>query len=93
MPLRYLWVFAAYIALKKAGDKFPAEYRFVKGRTLGMVLGGWCFALTAYSCFTGIYSTDTFQLTLNILTPIVLLGLGLIMPTLARREKNKTTQA
>lgn len=48
MPLRYLWVFAAYIALKKAGDKFPAEYRLVKGRTLGMVLGGWCFALTAY---------------------------------------------
>lgn len=93
MPLRYLWVFAAYIALKKAGDKFPAEYRFVKGRTLGMVLGGWCFALTAYSCFTGIYSTDAFQLTLNILTPIILLGLGFIMPSLARRQKNKMTQA
>ena len=28
MPLRYLWVFIAYIALRKAIDKFPAEYRF-----------------------------------------------------------------
>ena len=26
MPLRYLWVFVAYIALKKAGEKFNAEY-------------------------------------------------------------------
>ena len=30
MPLRYLWVFVAYIALKKAGERFPAQYRFVK---------------------------------------------------------------
>lgn len=30
MPLRYLWVFAAYIALRKARDKFHPEYRFTK---------------------------------------------------------------
>lgn len=89
MPLRYLWVFAAYIALKKAGDKFPAEYQFVKSKTLGIILGGWCFTLTAYSCFTGIYSTDKFQLALNIITPLVLLGLGFIMPVLAKRDKAK----
>lgn len=89
MPLRYLWVFAAYIALKKAGEKFHAEYRFVKSKVLGVVLGGWCFALTAYSCLTGIYSEDRFQLMLNILTPLVLLGLGLIMPALARRSKER----
>ena len=32
MPLRYLWVFAAYIALKKGGERFTAVYRFVKSR-------------------------------------------------------------
>lgn len=32
MPLRYLWVFVAYIALKRAGDAFCGEYRFVKGK-------------------------------------------------------------
>ena len=85
MPLRYLWVFAAYIALKKAGDKFHAEYRFVKNKTVGIVFGVWCFAFTAIACILGIYSEDTFQLVLNIVTPFVLIGLGFIMPVIAKR--------
>lgn len=89
MPLRYLWVFVAYIALKKAGEKFPSEYRFVKGRTLGMILGAWCFLFTAFACVMGIYSEDTFQFVLNIITPFVLIGLGLIMPAIARKTNKK----
>lgn len=87
MPLRYLWVFVAYIALKKAGDKIPAEYRFIKNRTFGMVIGGWCFAFTAFACIMGMYSEDTFQFIMNIVTPFILVGLGLIMPKLAQRNK------
>lgn len=87
MPLRYLWVFVAYIALKKAGDKYPASYRFVRNQNLGIFFGVWCFAFTAFACCTGIYSPDPFQLTLNILTPFVLVGLGLILPYLAQKEK------
>ncbi len=90
MPLRYLWVFVAYIALKKAGEKFPAEYHFVKSRTLGVILGGWCFFVTAASCILGIYSEDPFRLVMNIVTPLVLLGLGLIMPYLAKRERERS---
>ncbi|KAI4448270.1 Inner membrane transporter YcaM [Eubacterium plexicaudatum ASF492] len=30
MPLRYLWVFVGYLALRKAYDTIPAEYRFTK---------------------------------------------------------------
>lgn len=89
MPLRYLWVFAAYIALKKAGKVFQAEYRFVKGRTVDIVFGIWCFGFTAFACVTGIYSEDPFQLALNIVTPFVLVGLGFIMPWLAAREREK----
>ncbi|MEE1314066.1 MAG: amino acid permease [Lachnospiraceae bacterium] len=87
MPLRYLWVFVAYIALKKCGEKFPAAYRFTKNRILGMILGGWCFFFTAFACLGGIYSEDTFQLALNIITPFALLGLGFIMPAIAKRSK------
>lgn len=91
MPLRYLWVFAAYVALKKSMDKFgKGGYTFLKNKTLGMVVGTWCFIVTAAACIMGIYSEDTFQLVMNIVTPIVLVALGLIMPYLARREKNKT---
>ena len=89
MPLRYLWVFVAYIALKKAGDKFPAQYRFVKNKTVGMIFGGWCFLFTAFACIMGIYSEDRFQLILNIVTPFVLIGLGFIMPMIARRTNKK----
>ena len=86
MPLRYLWVFVAYIALKKAGDAFHAQYRFLKGRTAGTLVGIWCFGFTAFACITGIYSDDLFQLVLNIVTPFVLVGLGFILPWLAARE-------
>jgi len=87
MPLRYLWVFAAYIALKKAVEKFPGEYRFVKSKKVGICFGVWCFALTAAACIGGIYSEDTFQLILNILTPLLLILLGVIMPQIAKRTR------
>ena len=86
MPLRYLWVFVAYIVLKKAGDAYHAQYRFLKGRTAGVLVGVWCFGFTAFACITGIYSDDLFQLVLNIVTPFVLVGLGFILPWLAARE-------
>ncbi|MDI8044408.1 amino acid permease, partial [Salmonella enterica subsp. enterica serovar Cerro] len=47
----------------------------------------------AFACLTGIFPKMeaftpewTFQLTLNIVTPFVLVGLGLIFPLLARRN-------
>lgn len=86
MPLRYLWVFAAYMALKKAGEKFKPEYRFIKNKTIGIIFGAWCFAFTAFACIGGMYSADKFQLVLNIITPFILIGLGLIMPYLAKRN-------
>ncbi|MEW8995164.1 amino acid permease [Clostridium sp.] len=88
MPLRYLWVFVAYIALKKAGDKFNPEYKFVKNKTLGIIIGAWCFAFTAFACIGGIYSEDPFQLILNIATPFVLISLGLILPYIAKKTNH-----
>ena len=86
MPLRYLWVFVAYIALRKAGDKFHAEYRFVKNNTLALAFGAWCFLITAVSCILGMHSKDMFTMALNVITPLVLSVLGIIMPILAKSE-------
>ena len=86
MPLRYLWVFAAYIALRKAGDKFHPEYRFVKNNTLALAFGAWCFLITAVSCILGMHSKDMFTMALNVITPLVLSVLGIIMPVLAKSE-------
>lgn len=89
MPMRYLWVFVAYLALRKAYDKIPAEYRFVKNQKIAVFFGGWCFFVTAACCIMGMYSKEPLTLALNIITPVVLTALGLIMPKLAQREKVK----
>ena len=89
MPLRYLWVFAAYIALRKAGDKFHPEYRFVKNNAVALAFGVWCFLITAVSCILGMHSKDMFTMALNVITPLVLSVLGIIMPILAKSEAQK----
>ncbi|MBE5845799.1 MAG: amino acid permease [Butyrivibrio sp.] len=89
MPLRYLWVFFAYMALRKAGDKFPAEYRFVKNQKVALFFGGWCFLVTAASCILGMYDTDPFTFALNVITPLVLTGLGVILPIIKKNENKK----
>ncbi len=71
MPMRYMWVFAAYFALKHyLNEKQGVEYRFTKSKSFGKFIAG---------C----------KLMLNILTPVVLLGLGLILPSIAKKEQAK----
>lgn len=89
MPMRYLWVFAAYLGLRKAMDKFPAEYRFVKNQGVAKFFGAWCFAITAVCCFMGMYSTDHYTFAMNVITPVVLTALGIILPQIAKREQKK----
>ena len=89
MPMRYLWVFVAYLALRKAVDKIPAEYRFVKNQAVAKFFGAWCFIVTAACCILGMYSDDPFTFALNVITPVVLTALGLIMPQIAKREQQK----
>lgn len=90
MPLRYLWVFAAYIALRKARDKFQPEYRFTKNQPVALVMGFWCFFVTAACCIMGMYSEDLFTMFLNVVTPIVLTALGMILPLIKKNEKAST---
>ena len=90
MPLRYLWVFAAYIALRKSLNKFNPEYRFTKNQTVALVAGGWCFFVTAACCLLGMYvEGDIASTALNVITPVVLTALGLILPEIKKREVAK----
>ncbi|GAA0116172.1 amino acid permease [Clostridium senegalense] len=98
MPMRYLWVFLAYVALRKAKEgTFNLEYKFVKNSKLAMVIGSWCFLFTAFACIMGMFpkgvevfsSQWIFQITLNVLTPFILIALGFIFPTLAKKNKLK----
>lgn len=89
LPISFIPVFIAYIAMKRRKEDFPSEYQFVKSKKIGVVIGVWCLALTAIACIMGMYSTSTFELTLNIVIPVILLGIGFIMPTIAARKNKK----
>ena len=89
MPFRYLWVFVAYLALRRSIDRFPAEYRFTKSQTVAKFFGIWCFAITFISCILGTYSEDKFTMLLNIITPVFLAALGFVMPLLAKHERKR----
>lgn len=88
MPLRYLWVFASYFMLRYRfkQDPAPGTYRFTKSRGIGLFFGAWCFGITLFACVLGMISDDPIQLLLNVATPVVLIGLGLILPILRKKE-------
>ena len=74
--------------------KFKSTYQFVKNKTFGFAIGLWCFLFTAFACLMGMFpkvesftSEWYFQISLNIATPFILLGLGLILPILARMNR------
>lgn len=57
-----------------------------KNQGLAYTPGIWCFIVTAACCILGIYSPDPFTLFLNIITPIILIALGLILPAIMKKE-------
>lgn len=99
MPMRYLWVFLAYMMLKKSADKFVTEYKFVKNNKLGFGIGLWCFAFTAFACIMGMFPTNIepfssewiFTVALNVMTPVLLTSIGLILPAIAKKNNAKET--
>lgn len=99
MPLRYLWVFAAYIFVKTAVKAYKAEYVFTKNKKVGIGFAVWCFGFTAFACILGMFPKEAllesnpamYNLTLliNFITPVVLIGLGFILPMFAKKDLNK----
>ena len=96
MPMRYLWVFLAFIGLKKAADKYKSEYKFVKNDKFAMIIGIWCFVFTAFACIMGMFPNNIeafsgqwwFQVSLNVVTPFILIGLGFMLPIIANKNNN-----
>ncbi len=95
MPMRYLWVFVAYFLLKRHYDQYKPEYTFMKNKKIGQGLAIWCFAFTAFACILGMApaseagtSSYVFELTSNILAPVLFIALGFILPVFAKRTNS-----
>lgn len=87
MPLFYVCVFIAYIGLKVAKKKIKRhddDFTFIKNKNLGVLVGVWCAALTIVALMMQIYKDDMFQFIMNLSIPIILLGLGLLLPIIAK---------
>ncbi|MDR0879539.1 MAG: amino acid permease [Clostridioides sp.] len=99
MPMRYLWVFFAYVMLKQHAKArgLKSDYKFLKSDLAGKIVGWWCFIFTAFACILGVVPKQgvpfssgwNFQIALNIITPFVFIALGLLLPALAKRSNNK----
>lgn len=88
MPLRYLWVFVAYFFMKKSIEKFNPEFKFVKSKVVGLIFAVLCFTITLAASCMKMFNASGFELILNIATPFILVGLGFILPWIAKK-KNK----
>lgn len=90
MPFCYMWVFVAYLALQRCLNQYAPAYRFTKNKKLAYLAGGWCLFVTGICCLMGVYvKGDLVSTLLNIVTPLVLLALGLILPALKKLEEKK----
>lgn len=96
MPMRYLFVFVAFIAMRRLVRR-PAlgpDTRLVRSDRLAVAMGAWCFVFTVLACLLGMipvnvpFGTASWwgKLALNLVTPLALVSLGLIMPLIAERQ-------
>lgn len=96
-PYKTAWVFVAFLALRMQDDKFQSGYVFIKNKPTALFVGAWCFLFTFVCATMGFMPQEakwgtpafTHQLTLNVVSVIVLFGLGFILPAIARHTNKK----
>lgn len=90
-------MFVAFIALRLQESKFDSSYVFIKNQKGALFVGGWCFLFTFVCATMGFMPQEeafgtvgfTHQLIMNVVSVIVLFGLGFIMPLLAKRDHHE----
>jgi len=98
-PYKTCWVFFAFISLRLQQDKFDSPYVFIKNKAGALFVGGWCLLFTFVCATMGFMPQEvafgtpgfTHQLIMNIVSVIVLFGLGFVMPAIARYTNKRQT--
>lgn len=92
MPIFYICVFVAYIALKvdkKKVKKHKDDFIFIKNKGLGIFVGLWCAVITFAGMVMKMQNDDPAKFIMNVAIPIVLIAMGLILPLIAKAYNNK----
>ena len=93
------WIFFAFIKIRQDSKKFPSDYVYIKNDKLALSVGWWCLIITAVATIFGIGPQDVtfggstwwYELIINFVSLIVLIGLGALLPYVTRRETRSTT--
>ncbi|MGM9893952.1 MAG: APC family permease [Ligilactobacillus ruminis] len=89
------WIFFAFMQIRKNSKKYPSEYVFIKNDKLAYLAGLLLLLVTALATMLGIAPQDVkefshtwwYELIINIVAIVVLIGLGAILPSIRRREE------
>lgn len=99
-PFATCFLFTSYIWVRKHQDKFPSEFVFIKNRKWALVVGWWCLILTFTAATGSIFQVDEqfgskaywHVITLNLVEPLIMLGIGTILPLIAAHQRQKAKE-
>lgn len=88
------WIFYAFMRIRKNPEKYPSEYVFIKNDKFGYIAGLLLLVVTAAATLFGVAPQDVpaysgtwwYELTINFIAIVILIGLGTILPLIRKRE-------
>ncbi|MGN1272691.1 MAG: APC family permease [Lactobacillus sp.] len=89
------WIFYSFMRVRKNSKKYPSKYVYIKNDKLAWLVGLALLVVTAVATVLGFAPQDVkqgsglwwYELIINIVAVIVLIGLGAILPGIRRREE------
>lgn len=89
------WIFYSFMRVRKNSKKYPSKYVYIKNDKLAWLVGLALSVVTAVATILGFAPQDVkqgsglwwYELIINIVAVIVLIGLGAILPGIRRREE------
>lgn len=101
-PFATCFVFWAFMLVRLHSQQYPTPaYTYIKSDRLGFLVGVWMFAITFFAAAAAFFPTDaqpgtqlwTDSLIMNIVATIGLCAIGVIMPIIARRQRENAGNA
>lgn len=89
------WIFYSFMRVRKNSKKYPSKYVYIKNDKLAWLVGLALLVVTAVATILGFAPQDVkqgsglwwYELIINIVAVIVLIGLGAILPGIRCREE------
>ncbi|MFH5810144.1 APC family permease [Companilactobacillus sp. FL22-1] len=93
------WIFWSFIKVRMNDDKYSSGYVYIKNKKLSLAVGWWCLILTGVATIAAVGPQDVpfassmwwYELVINFVAIIVLIGLGFVLPYITKRERRSQT--